>query len=243
MPWGWDFTGATSLPLLGQSLRSHFMVRRIKSDVLPQLPPRYTPSVVYAKPNTPAKDALSRIEAYDEDTIKRQTANAEFHEISKARRELGLSKVPFVVSYCKELLDAGHDSILLFAHHKEVIDDLKASFDAMKVSCLTFTGGLSAQEKDDRVTRFQNKSGKIKIFIVSIGAGGVGITLTKSSYIVFGEYSWVSTENEQAIDRAHRIGQESGVCIDYIVYEGTLDERILKKGFIKQGIIDATMGE
>ncbi len=238
LPWGWDFNGASQLPLLGQCLRSHFMVRRLKKDVLPQLPERYTPRLVYAKANQPAKDALSRIESLGIDVLKARAASPEFHEVSKARLELGLSKVPFAVSYISELIASGHDKLIVFAHHKEVIRELELGLDTHKIPHSTFAGGLSAKEKDKRVSEFQDKNKKIKIFIVSITAGGVGITLTASDYVVFVEYSWVPSENEQAIDRTHRIGQTRGVLTDYIVFEGSLDERILKNSFKKQNVID-----
>lgn len=241
LPWGWDFNGASNLPLLGQCLRSHFMIRRLKNDVLPQLPERYPPRLVYATPNGPAKDALKRIEPYDESILKVRATSPEFQEISKARHDLGLSKVPFAVEYLSELVRCGQDKILVFAHHRDVIKELEIGFQVNKIPCETFTGGLSAVEKNKRVDDFQSNEKKTKILIVSLTAGNVGLTLTASDYVCFVEYSWVPAENEQAIDRVHRIGQTRAVVVDYIVFEKSLDERILRKGFKKQATINQTM--
>lgn len=231
-PWGWDFTGKSNLPDLGRRLRERFMVRRVKEDVLPFLPKRYEPNLVFLDMDPAARSAAARLASFDEEALKRTTASHDFTEISEARKKIGLAKVKPGAAYIEELFACGHGPLLVFAHHREVIEAAKIELKARGLNFLTFMGGLSAEEKDARVHEFQ--SGKADGLLMSITAGGVGLTLTASCYNVFLEYSWVPGENEQAIDRTHRIGQTKGVMTDYLVYESTMDERMLKYLWRKQ---------
>lgn len=235
-PWGhWDFTGSSNLPILGSMLRTKCMVRRVKADVLKELPPRYPPNIVYLDQSPAAKKACQRLALFDEDAIKRSTVTYSFEEMSQAQKELGVAKVPAAVSYISEVLKSGHEKVLVFAHHREVIEALQ---DGLKeFGALKFVGGMTGAEKDGIVSRFQNSS-EDRVLVISLTAGGVGLTLTRSSYVILVEFSWVPGENEQAIDRVHRIGQTNGVVTDYLVFEDSLDERKLKYCFQKQNVFD-----
>lgn len=235
-PWGkWDFNGASNLKILGMKLRSNFMVRRKKEAVLPQLPEKFPPNIIYLDTDASSRSAVKRLALFDEEALKKSTVSFGFEDLSTARKELGLSKVPAAVRYIKEQLDSGREKILIFAHHKEVIAEYAREL--LPYGVVTITGGMSPKAKDDAVQNFQ-KNESPRVAVLSIQAAGVGLTLTAADYVCFPEFSWVPGENEQAIDRTHRIGQTKGIVIDYLVVEDSLEERMLKYLWKKQKTFD-----
>lgn len=234
-PWGWEFSGASNLQVLGMKLRSNFMVRRKKKDILPQLPEKFPPNIVYLEPSRESKNIVKAMSVFDEDAIKGTVPQSAFEELSTARKELGLLKVDKASAYIAEQIDAGRGKVLVFAHHVEVIERLSHNLNGFGV--VKIIGGMSPKEKDDAVRKFQEDP-TARVALLSIQAAGVGITLTASDYVCFVEFSWVPGENEQAIDRTHRIGQTKGVVIDYLVFENSLEERMLKYLWKKQKVFD-----
>jgi SWI/SNF-related matrix-associated actin-dependent regulator 1 of chromatin subfamily A len=132
-------------------------------------------------------------------------------------------------------VEYGHDKILIFAHHRDVIEALTVGL--KDFGAKNIMGGTPMDERQKIIDEFQNDFG-IKTLILSIEAAGVGITLTAASYVIFAEFSYVPGVNEQAVDRTHRIGQTRGVITEYLTHEKSLDERILKKLLDKKKIIE-----
>jgi SWI/SNF-related matrix-associated actin-dependent regulator 1 of chromatin subfamily A len=217
-PWGiYDFTGASSLKELGTNLRSGFMIRREKSAIMPQLP-KLMKNLVYLDKKAPKH--LS----FKDDNVSNKGAVA-FEEGSTAHLELGLLKLPLAIEYLKTMNEGGHTKMIVFAHHREV---LKGLFEGLKeLNPVILMGGMTPKAKDEAVTKFQEDP-TCEVFIGSIIAAGVGLTLTAASYVALVEADWRPGINDQAIDRAHRMGQESTVLAEFLVIEGTLDERKLK---------------
>ncbi len=234
-PWGWDFSGASNLKLLGMKLRSNFMVRRNKEDVLKDLPDKYPPNLVYIDPTKKAEGLIRNFKTLDANLAIKRAVTADFTEISTLRRELGIEKIETAVEYIKTQLEGGHEKIIVFAHHKEVIAGLEKGLSEFRP--VSVTGDTPTLERQQRVDRFQQDK-TTRLFIASIGAGAVGFTLTAASFVIFVEFSWVPGENEQATDRAHRIGQTKAVQVDFLVHEGSLDERVLKVLLGKMKAID-----
>lgn len=217
-PWGtYDFTGASSLKELGTNLRSGFMIRREKKEILPQLP-KLLKNLVYLDKKAPKH--LS----FKDDNISNKGAVA-FEESSVAHLDLGLLKLPLAIEYLKTMNEGGHKKMIVFAHHREV---LKGLFEGLKeLNPVLFIGGMTDKKKDEAVEKFQ-KDPSCEAFIGGIIPSGVGLTLTAASYVALVEADWRPGINDQAIGRAHRIGQESTVLAEFLVIEGTLDERKLK---------------
>jgi len=95
-----------------------------------------------------------------------------------------------------------------------------------------YHGGMDAQTKDRSVKSFLELA-ECRLFIGNIQAAGVGLTLTVSDWAVIAEPSWKASENLQAEDRIHRIGQNNNALIEYLVFRNSLDDKILKKHFEK----------
>jgi SWI/SNF-related matrix-associated actin-dependent regulator 1 of chromatin subfamily A len=216
------------LPELQARLRSNFMVRRLKKDVLKDLPDkRYELS--YIEPTGRIKEILRR-----ESLLKFDIADLKdpFSEIwgmiSTIRREMGEAKVPRVIEHMKYLLGIVEiPKIVMFAHHNSVMNELVAALDPLYgVVCVR--GGMSSVAKDRSVQTFQTDKRK-RIFLGQIGAAGVGIDGLQNvcDHVVFAEPDWTPGVNEQAIDRCHRIGQHNNVLAQFLVVEGSLDERVI----------------
>lgn len=114
----------------------------------------------------------------------------------------------------------------------------KYSFSGERVAVCT--GDTSIKDRDLAVTLFQEDD-KCRLFIGTIGAAGVGLTLTASSYVVFAELDWVPGNVTQAEDRAHRIGQAESVLIQHLVLEGSLDKRMADVLVEKQDVADRAL--
>ena len=105
--------------------------------------------------------------------------------------------------------------------------------------CVTLTGETGMADRQQAVDDFQ--AGKVPLFIGNIQAAGVGITLTRSSTVIFAELDWVPGNLSQAEDRCHRIGQTESVLVQHVVLEGSLDADMARKLTAKQDVIDRAL--
>jgi SWI/SNF-related matrix-associated actin-dependent regulator 1 of chromatin subfamily A len=265
---GFDASGASNLPELQALLRKSVMVRRLKKDVLTELPAkRY--AAVELDADTPelrkcitaearfAKDSEARSENLKaeiaalkashagEATVAAAMARlragklADFHEMSRLRHDTALAKVPGVVEHVSEFLGGGEESLLLFAHHTDVITALEAGIREAGYECAVITGATSEADRQKAQDDVQAK--RKRVFIGSMRACGVAITLTAASTVIFAEQDWVPGIMRQAEDRAHRIGQESAVLVQYLVVDGSFDCTMAAKVVAKEGVIDAAL--
>lgn len=105
---------------------------------------------------------------------------------------------------------------MIFAHHKDVIDDICNHLDAIKIQHIKIDGSVSNETRRKYVRKFQDDF-TVRAAVLSITAAGVGITLTASSTVIFAELHWTPAMLLQAEDRAHRIGQRSCVNVHYLI--------------------------
>lgn len=143
--------------------------------------------------------------------------------VSTLRKYLGLQKVRAVVDLVADELDSGLDKIILFAHHKDVIEGLRTGLSRFKP--VTVYGGTPAAKRDYNVERFQTEL-KCRVFI-GHPIATVGVNLTAACSVMMVEPDWVPGNNQQAIDRAIRIGQTRPVLVRFVMLENDeLDRRI-----------------
>ena len=259
---GWDHSGATNLDELSAALRTSGMVRRLKADVLTDLPAKQRQVVPLAQ-NGAAKviaaerlaheGALARYEmavvekelakASDDPAIwetalssLRKAQSVMFTEIAAARVEVAKAKIPYLV----EAASNASDKVVVMCWHHVVVDALRAALDAAGIEAVTYTGKTPMDQRQDAVDRFQN--GTAKVFIGTIRAAGVGITLTASSHVIFGELDYVPANILQAEDRCHRIGQRNQVLVQHLVFDGSLDGNMANALVEKMGVINQVLG-
>ena len=142
-------------------------------------------------------------------------------------------------SFMEDLPDYGESQIVVFAQSKQLLLELEKAIlkenvkrnkpnEPEPITYGMITGDVNATSREDSITRFQN--GELKLMLISIAAGGTGITLTNADVAVFLNRSYNAIDNKQALGRVHRIGSEkheSILCVDYIS-EGTVDEAVLE---------------
>ncbi|MED6214110.1 hypothetical protein PIB30_099830, partial [Stylosanthes scabra] len=134
------------------------------------------------------------------------------------------AKIPAVLEYLGTVIEAGC-KFLIFAHHQPMLEAIHEFLLKKKVGCIRIDGGTPAASRQQLGTDFQEKD-FIKAAVLSIKAGGVGLTLTAASTVIFAELSWAPGDLIQAEDRAHRIGQVSSVNIYYLLANDTVDDII-----------------
>lgn len=229
------------LPELRARLRSNFMVRRLKKDVLSELPDKLY-EMTYVEPNGAIKNVLAkeRLLDFDPNELIRHGFMID-GQISTVRREMGEAKVPRVVEHVKYLLDVLEvPKLVMFSHHRTVMSMLTDALHGYGL--VNVQGGVSATQKDQRVNQFITDP-LLRIFHGQLDAAGFGIDGLQNvaSYVVFAEPAWTPGTNEQAVDRLHRIGQHSNVIAQFLVAEGSLDDQILSKMVGKARTINAAI--
>lgn len=250
-PYGVKITGnrKDKLPEL-KALLDGFIMRRLTDAVMPDLPSiRF--ETVHLRPLKMDR-ALKTIESelsgkvreairdLDDpsgffDTVKDKTEFAMF------RRLCGMAKAgPVAELLHQELEEGGLSKVVVFAHHKDVVESIARALGRFGVR--TITGATSAELRAQYVSEFQNDP-KVRVMVANIVAGGVGITLTASADVVFAEQSWVPGENAQASKRCHRIGQTKPVRVRFIALAGTIDEDITKSNQLKIRMIQEVLND
>jgi len=240
---GWDFDGASNLDKFQDLIRSTVMIRRLKKDVLKDLPAKIHQIIVLdADAETQAKldaqmrfdsvDALktslingslnfSSKQAYDQKSDAMGEAEVMgFSEMAARAKEIAMLKLPSVLSYVQDILDNDpNHKIVLFGIHKEVIQAFEKYFGDRAV---TISGSTPVHKRQGIVDAFQNDS-SVQLFIGNIVAAGVGLTLTSASHVIFAELDWTPGNMQQAEDRCYRIGQKNAVLVQKFVFADSLD--------------------
>lgn len=260
---GWDFSGAANLNELQEKLRSSIMVRRLKKDVLTELPAKQRQVIVIPADGC-ARLIKAESEAWEDhqENIAALRANVElalaesdeayktavealtqahkaaFNQMAKIRHDIAVAKAPYVAEAITEMIeDNPEKKIVVFAHHHDVIDILLAEFGAKAVH---LTGKDKLEDRQVAIDSFQNDPA-IQVFVGSITAAGVGITLTAAAHAVFAELTFVPAEISQAESRLHRIGQHNSVLIQHIVLDGSLDVKLAQTIVKKQTMIEKAL--
>ncbi|WPS86091.1 DEAD/DEAH box helicase [Brevibacillus halotolerans] len=118
------------------------------------------------------------------------------------------------------------EAVLLFTQYVDMGSMLAKHFrEVLQEEVLFLHGGISKQDRDDMIDRFQSGMGP-RIFILSLKAGGVGLNLTRANHVIHFDRWWNPAVENQATDRAYRIGQKKNVHVHRLICQGTLEERI-----------------
>ena len=248
----YDFSGASNLDELHSKLVSTVMLRRLKKDVLTELPPKRRQIIELpadgkilkseAKMLPVVKELLGDLddcvepdEFLYEDNVKRlaRTKQDAFENLAKVRHETALAKVPQVLEFVREALES-NEKVVIFAHHRDVIQDLWQGL--LTYGAVAVTGEISLDVRGAWIADFQ-KDPKSRVFIGNFIAAGTGITLTAASHVIFAELDWVPATMTQCEDRCHRIGQKDSVLVQHLVLEGSIDAHIARTLVAKQTIL------
>lgn len=240
--WGWDYSGASNTKELNRILLKKVMIRRLKKDVLHELPAK-TREIIPIEINPADYREYKRA---DNDFLQ-WLAQIDLHKANKAKKAAAIVKIGYLIRLvldykiekCIEWLELfvqnnPDEKIVVSLTHKKVLQILVEKY---KKKCVWIDGSLSAEKKNQANKIFQNNP-EIKFAFVQIKSGGMGINLTAASYLVFFELFPVPAKVFQMEDRIHRIGQHKPSFIYYLVTKGTIEEDICKIIEKKQKSID-----
>jgi len=221
-----EFNGARNLLELNWLL-SQFMIRRLKTDVLQDLPPkeRRVLEVEYLSEadNRFFRKELAGLTPLTEE-LGKFAANARLIELITCTARL---KLEVIRRYLDQLLQAEDgDKFLLFAHHHLVLDEVSAVLEEKKVDFVRIDGRTPTKVRQDRVDRFQTQP-EVRFALLGIQAAGTGLNLFSANRVVFLELIWSSKDMLQCEDRSHRIGQTRPVTVVYLVMKGSTDDVII----------------
>lgn len=230
-----NYKGASNVEELFTAVKSKFMMRIEKKDVLRELPPKVEEIVFLADGETPTAVTNYEREFLREyspsDTVRDEITASPY--VSTYRRMLGEAKVRPAYEFIRDLLELGDESILIFAEHIRTVEALEKLL--KKYKPLVVTGKTPAREKQAKVGLFQADASRV--FLGNTQACGTGFTLTRATRVVHVEPSWVPADSDQASDRAHRIGQKHSVFVQYLVFKNSLDRTIVETAMKKREIL------
>jgi SWI/SNF-related matrix-associated actin-dependent regulator 1 of chromatin subfamily A len=236
----WDFSGATNLDELRTKLRRSCMVRRLKSEVLAELPEKRRQIVMLPGGTADDSDLMPgviELDNYDDVVKMLQADRVKFEEWSKRRSEQAIEKLPYTLEFLDDMLDS-IDKVIVFAHHLHVVSTIASHFYGQNPAVITG----ETTNRQAQVDKFQ-RDPTCKLFIGTFGAAGVGHTLTAASTVVCVELDPRPAYMSQAEDRAHRIGQKNAVNVYHLVQNGTLCSRLAKILVQKQAVIQKALDE
>ncbi|XP_020806020.1 SWI/SNF-related matrix-associated actin-dependent regulator of chromatin subfamily A-like protein 1 [Drosophila serrata] len=221
---GWDASGQSNLEELKVMLTLKYMLRRTKTEVLPQLAEKnretvvLDPSLVWTNEET--KDSL---DAFNRE-LKTSKGKASEEILLRFYARTAEVKTRAVCAYVKTLLKE-NKKFIIFAHHRVMMDAISDCLAQMKVHYIRIDGQTRSDLRADFVDTFQKKS-SCKVALLSLKACNSGITLTAAEIIVFAELDWNPSTLAQAESRAHRIGQTKEVICRYLMATHTADDTI-----------------
>ncbi|MBI2959395.1 MAG: DEAD/DEAH box helicase [Betaproteobacteria bacterium] len=236
-----------------------FVLRRTKAQVLQELPPRTELVLTIAPEAAEAAhyEALRRVAVAEAERAAAGEPGGQAHlhilaQLMKLRRaacdprlpspDLGISgaKVRAFAELAAELAANGHKA-LVFSQFVDFLTLLRAPLDEAGIGYQYLDGATPAAERSRRVAAFQ--AGQGELFLISLKAGGFGLNLTAADYVVITDPWWNPAAEDQAMGRAHRIGQQRPVTVYRLVSKGTLEERIIALHDEKRALAEGVLAE
>jgi len=251
-PYGWDFNGANNTDELHALLNKHVMLRRLKADVLKELPAKTyrTLPLEFDRTEYDRVEAAFKginwaagMQAIINMGGQVPTSDAAIVAIQKLREIAGYAKLPAVVEWIQDYTAEG-EKLVVFAHNRRVIEHIKTALESdpdYKDAVAVIYGGVTDEARADAVMNFQNAD-SVRVIIVGINVGGFGLTLTAAKSVAFVQLPWSPGEISQCADRIHRLGQTAdSVTVWNLVAECTIEEEMADMLFNKGQIIDAVL--
>lgn len=226
-----------------------FMLRRLKQDVLKELPPKIEhvhrislseeERKIYA---ASAHRTLRSMEAGAQSKLAVLAALTQLRQIC-CTPELCFenytgpsSKLDAAIELCSGMVENGHQ-ILFFSQFTTMLDLVRSRLDALHISNFTLQGSTPKEKRAQLVKAFN--AGEASVFLISLKAGGTGLNLTAADVVIHYDPWWNLAAQDQATDRSHRIGQQSRVQVYKLIAEDTIEERIMELQHKKSSLMDA----
>jgi superfamily II DNA or RNA helicase len=237
-----------------------FLLRRRKSDpgIAPELPPKTETDHLLGLTREQVvlyeafvRDTMERIRRADDETRRglvlklltglKQICNHPAHFLKQSGGRLGGRSEK--LDLLDELLGtalAEDSSVLVFTQYVAMARLLEEHLTRARVPHQLLHGGTPVGQREQMVARFQH--GDVPVFLLSLRAGGTGLNLTRADHVVHVDRWWNPAVEDQATDRAHRIGQAKAVQVHRMVTQGTVEERVAELLGRKRSLADAVLG-
>ena len=240
-----------------QALVSPFVLRRVKEDVVADLPEKIEDTVMAQLTGEQRKLYLA-----NQDRIAQQVQHREAGEFKKDKLKVlaeltklrqiccdphlhyadykaGSAKLDTCMELVHGALDGGH-RILLFSQFTGMLDIIGKRLAKEDIAFLKLTGASSKESRAKMVAQFQ--AGEVPVFLISLKAGGVGLNLTAADVVIHYDPWWNVAAQDQATDRAHRIGQQHAVTVYKLIAKDTIEERIMQMQESKRDLVNSVLG-
>jgi len=241
---------------LGRHIRP-FILRRLKKDVLKDLPEKIETKIVCEMTTEQKKIYLAYLKkAKAEVAMELQTNGFEKSQIKilsllTRLRQICCHPSLFIENYSGEsgkiqaleeimtdAFDSGH-RILLFSQFTSMLEIIKQFLDQKSVEYFYLDGSTKAQDRVEMVKAFNQGTGKL--LLISLKAGGTGLNLTGADMVIHFDPWWNPAVEDQASDRAHRIGQKNVVQVMKLITQGTIEDKIFELQQKKKEMIDSVI--
>jgi SNF2 family DNA or RNA helicase len=236
-----------------------FLLRRKKSDpgIAPELPPKTeTDRIVpltaeqvtlYEAVVRETMEAIENSEGIERAglvfkllTALKQICNHPAQYLKQSGPLAGRSGKLAAFDELADVILAGGESMLVFTQYTQMATLLQQHLDSRGIRSLFLHGGVPVRRREEMVQKFQ--AGQAPVFLLSLKAGGTGLTLTRATHVLHYDRWWNPAVEDQATDRAYRIGQDRPVQVHRLIAEGTLEDRIASLLDTKRQLADAVIG-
>ena len=243
-----------------QRIVAPFVLRRVKKEVLKELPEK-TESIMYSKMDEEQEKVYdsylynAKKELEDEiskngikksrikilSTITRLRQICAHPSLFLSDYNYGSAKLEQCMQIIEDAVSAGH-KILLFSGFTSMFDIISKRLEKNEIKYSILTGKTKASNRVDMVEEF-NISDDTKVFLISLKAGGTGLNLIGADMVIHYDPWWNLSAQNQATDRAYRIGQKSNVQVFKLITQNSIEEKILALQEKKKDIIDNVITE
>lgn len=228
-----------------------FMLRRTKAEVVEELPDKMEITLpveltdeemaVYESIRIKAKAMLEESNAVNVTTLAeitrlRQAACSPQLINEKLTEES--SKTRLFLNLVEEIKEGGN-RMLVFSQFTSFLQIIRQALDAAGEPYLYLDGSTPMKQREQLVARFQN--GECPLFLISLKAGGLGLNLTGANYVIHLDPWWNPAIEQQATDRAYRIGQQRKVTVYHLIAQHTIEEKILRLHHTKRDLADSLL--
>ena len=230
-----------------------FILRRTKQEVIEELPDKTEITMpvelsddemaVYEVIRRRAKKLLEdeqggplSVNTLAEITRLRQAACAA--QLAEKSMTGESSKIQTLLSLLEEIVGGGN-SVLVFSQFTSFLALVREALDKAKTEYLYLDGSIAMKKREQLVQSFQH--GDCPVFLISLKAGGLGLNLTGANYVIHLDPWWNPAIEQQATDRAYRIGQRQNVTVYHLISQHTIEEKILRLHETKRNLADAML--
>jgi SNF2-related domain/Helicase conserved C-terminal domain len=233
-----------------------FMLRRLKKDVLQDLPAKVRQETWMELDKEQRADYDIALKAGKEKIKKslgtEKTTQVRTHifallvELKQicnfAKGKSDSPKIELLLEYLETISTNGQKVLVFSQYREEGTDKIAKALERKGIKYVLYTGKVTTQQKDQAVRDFREDP-EITVFLATIDTAGYGITLTEATYVVHFDHPWNPAKMQNAEDRCHRIGQQLGVTIYSFWMRDTVEERIKKKLVEKHLLVENTVDD